>query len=74
MIGLGGIGRKHAGIHKELESCELCAVCDIKKDRADEAAELFGVPAFYSVKEMLAAVKLDMTAVTTGGYEYGSEH
>ena len=74
VIGLGPIGNKHAGIYQETEGAQLCAVCDILKDRADAAAARFKVPAFYSVREMVAAVKLDMVSVTTGGHEYGSDH
>jgi predicted dehydrogenase len=53
---------------------ELVAVCDIIKERADAAAARLGVPAFYNVPEMLAAVQPDICSVSTGGYEYGSDH
>lgn len=74
VIGLGPIGNKHAGIYQETDGAELCAVCDILKERADAAAARFKVPAFYSVRELVAKVKLDMVSVTTGGHEYGSDH
>jgi predicted dehydrogenase len=53
---------------------ELVAVCDIIKERADAAAARLGVPAFYSVPEMLTAVQPDICSVATGGYEYGGDH
>ena len=49
-------------------------MCDIRRDRADAAAARLGVPAFYTVREMLAALKPDICSVATGGEEYGSEH
>ncbi|MCJ8331272.1 MAG: Gfo/Idh/MocA family oxidoreductase [Lentisphaeria bacterium] len=74
VIGQGNIGRKHAGIYKNLGNAELLAVCDWDKQRADAGAAEFGVPAFYDVAEMLSKVELDMVSVATGGIEYGSEH
>jgi predicted dehydrogenase len=74
VIGLGGIGNLHASIHKSEALAELVGVCDWKKERADAAAARFGVPAFYDVPTMLARLQPDVCDVTTGGYEYGSEH
>ncbi len=74
VIGLGPIGNKHAGIYKTMECATLAAVCDIDHARADAAGARLGVPQFYSVKEMLSAVELDMVSVATGGTEYGSDH
>ena len=33
-----------------------------------------GVPAFYEARQMLEALHPDLCSVTTGGYEYGSDH
>ncbi len=74
VIGLGPIGNRHAMIYNEMAQAELVAVCDIIKERADAASERHGVQCFYSVKEMLANVELDMVSVATGGQEYGSDH
>ena len=72
---MGGIGNTHADCHKNDDLAELIAVCDINKTKADEAAAKFGVPAFYSVKEMLASLpELDIVDVTTAGYDNGSMH
>jgi predicted dehydrogenase len=53
---------------------ELVGICDRIKERADAASARLGVPAFYSVSEMLAALQPDVCSVATGGYEYGSDH
>jgi len=75
VIGMGGIGNTHAACHQEDELAELVCVCDVIKEKADEAAERFGVPAFYSLGEVLAAYpELDIVDVTTGGLENGSWH
>ncbi len=74
VIGLGPIGNRHADIYREMKDAELVAVCDIDHARADATAARLGVPKFYSVKEMISNVKLDMVSVATGGQEYGSDH
>jgi len=74
VVGLGGIGNKHAGLYQGIPGVTLVAVCDRDRARADAAGAKFGVPAFYSVKEMAAAVGLDMVSVTTAGHEFGSDH
>ncbi|HRX43085.1 MAG TPA: Gfo/Idh/MocA family oxidoreductase, partial [Clostridia bacterium] len=75
IVGMGGIGNTHAGVYQNDELATLMAVCDVRKDRADEAAEKYGVKAFYSLKSMLEAMpELDIIDVTTSGYENGSWH
>ena len=70
VIGLGPIGNRHASIYAEMEAAQLVAVCDRIRERADAVAARLGVPAFYSVQEMLDSVELDMASVATGGVEY----
>lgn len=74
VIGMGHIGNLHARIYKEDEMVELCAVCDIIHERADEAAKTLGVKAYYDAPTMLREVKPDLVSVATGGYEYSSDH
>lgn len=74
VIGMGPIGNRHARLYKEDPLAELVGVCDIRKDRADQAASALGVPAFYDAGGMLRALAPDLCSVTTGGYEYGSDH
>jgi predicted dehydrogenase len=69
-----GIGNTHAGVYHGDPLAQLCAVCDIDRARADEAASRWGVPAFYSVADMLSRVELDAVSVATGGFENGSWH
>lgn len=75
VIGLGGIGNRHAAIYREDERCELIAACDLIKERADAAADRYGCKAFYSVKDMLAAgLDLDAASVCSAGAENGGDH
>lgn len=75
VVGMGGIGNTHAKCYNEDKLSQLICVCDLKKDRADEAAEKHGVPAFYSLNEMLNAhPELDIVDVCTSGFENGSWH
>ncbi|MGQ9553187.1 MAG: Gfo/Idh/MocA family protein [Anaerolineae bacterium] len=74
VIGLGPIGTRHARIYSEDPLAELVGVCDLRRERADEAASRFGTLAFYDVQKMLATIRPDVVSVATGGYEYGSDH
>ena len=74
VIGLGPIGNRHADIYQEMGGAELAGVCDIDRERADASAARLGVPAYYSVAELLAGAAPDMVSVATGGYEYSSDH
>ena len=74
VIGLGPIGNRHAAIYAEMDTAELVGGCDVDRVRADAAAARLGVPAFYSVRQLLDGAELDMASVATGGQEYGSDH
>ena len=58
VIGMGGIGYTHARAYANDPLAELIAVCDINKEKADKAAEEFGVRAFYSVKAPLWLMRI----------------
>jgi predicted dehydrogenase len=74
VIGMGPIGNLHSDIYKSHELADLVGVCDIRADRLDSAAARLGVPGFGDAVSMLNALKPDVVSVTTGGYEYGSDH
>jgi predicted dehydrogenase len=71
---MGPIGNRHARLYREDGLAELIGVCDILPDRADAAGKKLSVAAFYDAAEMLRKLKPDIVSVTTGGYEYGSDH
>ena len=75
VVGMGGIGNTHCNCIKNDPLAELVAVCDVNKAKADAAAEKFGVPAYYTLKDMLAAhPEIEVVHVTTSGFENGSWH
>ena len=74
VIGAGGIGKTHVRHYNAHPKAELKAVCDLDKARADEAAAMGGVKAYYSVEELLAGEELDAVSVATAGVENGSHH
>ena len=71
---MGPIGNRHADIYREDPLAELVGVCDLLQDKADRAAARYGVPAFTDAQRMLDGLRPDVVSVTTGGYEYGSDH
>lgn len=74
VIGMGPIGNLHARIYRDDPLAELVGVCDKQKDRADSAASRLRIPAFTDAVTMLRELKPDVVSVTTGGYEYSSDH
>ncbi|HZJ75172.1 MAG TPA: Gfo/Idh/MocA family oxidoreductase [Clostridia bacterium] len=74
VIGMGHIGNIHGRAYKECSEATLVGVCDRIPERAKSAGEKLGVPYFYSAREMLEALKPDICSVSTGGFEYASDH
>jgi len=74
VIGMGPIGNRHAEIYRENSLAELVGVCDRDRERTGKAAARHGVPAFEDARRMLDDLRPDVVSVTTGGYEYGSDH
>ena len=74
VIGLGPIGNRHAKLYQQDRLAELAGVCDINRQRADEASCRYSVPAFYDVQTMLRELAPDVVSVTTGGFENSSDH
>jgi predicted dehydrogenase len=75
VVGLGGIGNRHAMIYSEHEACNLVAVCDLIEEKADKAAEKYGARAFYSIQDMLASgLHIDAASVASAGTENGGDH
>src|SRR5262249_22173319 len=68
VIGMRGIGNTHAEVYHNNSLAELVGVCDIARERADESASRWGVPAYYSVADLLREARPDTVSVTTGGF------
>ena len=68
VIGCGRIAVMHLVPASVLEESELVAVCDIKEDRANAAAEEYGVKAYTDYKEMIAKEELDAVHICLPHY------
>ena len=60
MLGMGGISGSHRAAWKQFEDAQVIAVCDIRPEKADAAAEDMGCKAYYSYEEMAANEKFDI--------------
>ncbi len=74
VIGMGPIGNRHAAIYKTHPLAKLIGVCDIDRQRADDAATRFGVPGFHDTAAMLAKLQPDICSICTSGIENGGDH
>lgn len=75
IVGMGGIGNLHGDCYKNNPLAEIVAVCDVKKEKVDAAAEKFAVKGYLNIDDMLKAhPELDIVDITTSGYENGSWH
>jgi UDP-N-acetylglucosamine 3-dehydrogenase len=54
MIGLGGMGRHHAGVMKGLDNVQIVGVCDLIEERATQVSETVGAPWTLDYRELLA--------------------
>ncbi len=65
VIGAGHMGRHHARIYSELDSCELVAIVDKDIERANKFVELYGGKAYANVAEVVDLVDAVTVAVPT---------
>ena len=54
LIGAGFMGAMHANCYKNLEGVELCAIADIRSEKAKELAEGTSAQLFGDGKELIA--------------------
>ena len=80
IVGCGNIFTMHATSVAHLQNAELVGVCDIKKDRADKAAEKYGCKAYYDYTELVDNRLIDVLHICTPHYlhpiitKYALEH
>ncbi|WP_240415137.1 Gfo/Idh/MocA family protein [Paenibacillus periandrae] len=75
IVGMNGIGVRHAECYSSDPLANVIAVCDVVKERADKAADKYGVTAYYSLQDMLQQEPdLQIVDITTGGIDNGSWH
>ncbi|MBI3921747.1 MAG: Gfo/Idh/MocA family oxidoreductase [Armatimonadetes bacterium] len=74
VIGMGPIGNLHADLYQGDPLAELVGVCDLLEQRAKASGERLNVPWFLNAQQMLESLTPDLCSITTGGYEYSSDH
>lgn len=69
LMGCGRIAARHAGLlaHNGIAGARLVAVCDPQGDRAEACGKKYGVPAYKSLDELMAAhaAEVDLVSVLT---------
>jgi UDP-N-acetyl-2-amino-2-deoxyglucuronate dehydrogenase len=66
LIGCGRISKNHFEAMSSIPEAEFVACCDIIKDRAEEAAQLYDIPSVYTdYREMLKKERPDAVAICT---------
>ncbi len=65
VIGAGIWGRMHIRAYTQHPPAELVAICDVDRDRAEEAAKEFGVPKVFTDIDEILEEDLDGVSVVT---------
>jgi len=73
VIGVGGWGKNHVRVYKELASTELVAVCDVNAERAKEVASEFSVKAYTNSTRMLENKEIEAVSVCTWSTKLAKE-
>ena len=65
VVGMGAIGPAHVFGIEHTPAAELMAVCDVRPEAAEEAGEIYDVPHFTSVEDMLDSDLVDAVTICT---------
>ncbi len=68
MLGMGGISKAHRLAWKEIPEATIIAVCDIRPEKADAAAQETGAKAYYRFEDMMAAETFDLLDICLPTY------
>ncbi|OGV48209.1 MAG: oxidoreductase [Lentisphaerae bacterium GWF2_52_8] len=70
IVGVGGMGGNHVESVKVTPRARLSAICDIKKDLADNVAAKNGAKAFYDADTMFKSGEIDAVIIATPHYDH----
>lgn len=65
VIGIGYLGSLHAKTYREIEHCQLQAVCDIDRDRLNAVSKALGVQGYDDYRQLRGKVDAVSIAVPT---------
>ena len=68
MLGMGNISGAHRAAWKGIPEAKVIAVCDIRPEKADAAAEDMSAKAYYNFEDMLAAEQFDILDICLPTY------
>ena len=68
MVGMGGISHSHRNAWAQIPEAEVVAVCDIRQENAEEAAQATGGRAYLDFDEMLEKEELDILDICLPTY------
>ncbi|WP_078379050.1 Gfo/Idh/MocA family protein [Sutcliffiella halmapala] len=69
VVGCGSIAKyRHLPEYHANKNVEIVALCDVVKERADQASEQYGGKTYESYKEMIDSEELDIVSVCTPNY------
>lgn len=65
LVGCGRISQRHIQVLTQMDGLQLVALCDIRRERAQAAAEPLGLPFYEDALEMVRREKLDLVSILT---------
>ncbi|MGY4691039.1 Gfo/Idh/MocA family protein [Salibacterium sp. K-3] len=74
VVGVNNIGNIHCHFYNNHEYTELVAVCDLLKERSQNAAKQYNANSYTDVRVMLENEEIDIVSIATAGEENGSHH
>jgi len=70
IIGLGNMGTEHIKTVEKINNVRLTAVCDIKKNLADDRAKENNVKAYYTANDLINSGDVDAVLIATPHYDH----
>jgi predicted dehydrogenase len=68
VVGTGHLGSIHAKLYREIENCELVAVCDLNEERLTRVSKELGVAGYTDYKELFDKVDAVSIAAPTSSH------
>ena len=68
VVGIGHLGNYHLQKYRDLSSCRIVGVADIKEERAQKAAEMYDCFAVSDHRKLMGSVDAVSIAVPTGSH------
>ncbi len=70
LVGAGGMGTGHIHRIKEMDSINVTAICDLEKDRAENAAKIVDAVVFTNATEMFDSGLIEAVFICTPHYAH----